>query len=113
MRLSASRTQKRRYRGAEQQLNVRIGLGTASRTVPRIAFVGRVTERGLLEHARTQARSGSRQLVTLSGEPGIGKTRLASHAALGANADGFAVSWGACSEDLAVTGSIRASCGAG
>ena len=40
-------------------------------------------------------------MVLLSGEPGIGKTRLASYAALGANADGFAVCWGACSEDLA------------
>ena len=77
-------------------------LPEALRTVPRIAFVGRVTERGLLEHSRKQARSGSRQVVTLSGEPGIGKTRLASYAALGANADGFAVCWGACSEDLAV-----------
>ena len=40
-------------------------------------------------------------MMLLSGEPGIGKTRLASYAALGANADGFAVCWGACSEDLA------------
>ena len=40
-------------------------------------------------------------MVFLSGEPGIGKTRLASYAAMGANADGFAVCWGACSEDLA------------
>ena len=40
-------------------------------------------------------------MVLLSGEPGIGKTRLASYAALGANAEGFAVCWGACSEDLA------------
>lgn len=77
-------------------------LPEALRTVPRVAYVGHVTERGLLERARNQARSGSRQVVLLSGEPGIGKTRLASYAALGANADGFAVCWGACSEDLAV-----------
>ena len=76
-------------------------LPEALRTVPRVAFIGRETERGLLEVARTAARSGSRQVVLLSGEPGIGKTRLASYAALGANADGFAVCWGACSEDLA------------
>jgi tetratricopeptide (TPR) repeat protein len=76
-------------------------LPEALRTVPRVAYVGRVTERGLLEHARNEARSGARQVVLLSGEPGIGKTRLASYAALGANADGFAVGWGACSEDLA------------
>ena len=76
-------------------------LPEALRTVPRVAYVGRVTERGLLERARNAARSGARQVVLLSGEPGIGKTRLASYAALGANADGFAVCWGACSEDLA------------
>ncbi len=76
-------------------------LPEALRTVPRVAYVGRVTERRQLEHARNEARSGARQVVLLSGEPGIGKTRLASYAALGANVDGFAVCWGACSEDLA------------
>ena len=76
-------------------------LPEALRTVPRIAYVGREVERGLLELARGEVRSGARQVVFLSGEPGIGKTRLASYAALGANADGFAVCWGACSEDLA------------
>ena len=74
----------------------------ALRVVPRIAYVGRETERGLIEQARSHARSGARQVMLLSGEPGIGKTRLASYAALGANADGFGVCWGACSEDLAV-----------
>lgn len=71
------------------------------RVVPRIAYVGREAERGLLDVARTHARKGARQVVLLSGEPGIGKTRLASYVALGANADGFAVCWGGCSEDLA------------
>ena len=76
-------------------------LPAALRVVPRIAYVGRETERALIEQARSHARSGARQVVLLSGEPGIGKTRLASYAALGANADGFGVCWGACSEDLA------------
>ena len=71
------------------------------RFVPRIAYVGRESERGLLELARKGARTGARQVVLISGEPGIGKTRLASYTALGANADGFAVCWGGCSEDLA------------
>jgi class 3 adenylate cyclase len=75
-------------------------LPEALRTEPRVAYVGRVTERRLLDHARNEARSGTRQVVLLSGEPGIGKTRLASYAALGANSDRFAVCWGACSEDL-------------
>src|SRR5262249_26049145 len=68
------------------------------RSVPRLAYVGREPERGLLKDTRDEARSGSRRLMLLAGEPGIGKTRLASYAALGANADGFAVCWGACSE---------------
>ena len=41
-------------------------------------------------------------MVLLSGEPGIGKTRLASYAAHDAHAEGFAVVWGACTEELAV-----------
>jgi predicted ATPase len=44
---------------------------------------------------------GRRRTRSLAGEPGIGKTRLASHAALRAHAEGFAVCWGACSEDVA------------
>ena len=76
-------------------------LPEALRTAPRIAYVGRKPERGLLEVARAQVRAGDRRVVLLSGEPGIGKTRLASYAALAANADGFAVCWGACGEDLA------------
>ena len=83
-------------------------LPEALRGVPRVAYVGREVERGLLELARSEARSGARRVVLLSGEPGIGKTRLASYAALGANADGFAVCWGACSEDLAAPGASPA-----
>ena len=75
-------------------------LPEALRTVPRVAYVGREVERGRLELARSETRSGARRVVFLSGEPGIGKTRLASYAALGANTDGFAVCWGACSEDV-------------
>jgi hypothetical protein len=71
------------------------------RGVPRLAYVGRGTERATLDQARASARSGERRVVLLSGEPGIGKTRLAAYSALGANADGFAVCWGACSDDLA------------
>jgi AAA ATPase domain len=47
-------------------------------------------------------RDGARQVVLLSGEPGIGKTRLSSYAAHRAHAEGFAVCWGSCSEELAV-----------
>jgi len=72
------------------------------RSVPPLAYVGRVEERGALEEAVNLARAGQRQVVLLSGEPGIGKTRLASYAAHDAHSDGFAVVWGACTEELAV-----------
>ena len=63
-------------------------------------------ERAALEEAMKLARAGQRQVVLLSGEPGIGKTRLASYAAHGAHAEGFAVCWGACAEELG--GAVRA-----
>ncbi len=72
------------------------------RSVPPVSYVGRVEERAALAEAMNLARSGQRQVVLLSGQPGIGKTRLASYAAHSAHAEGFAVAWGACSEDLAV-----------
>jgi class 3 adenylate cyclase len=73
----------------------------ALRSVPRAPYVGRVDARALMERSRGLARAGNRRAVLLAGEPGIGKTRLASHAALRAHAEGFAVCWGACSEDVA------------
>ena len=72
------------------------------RSAPRAAFVGREAERALMERSRSQARAGARQVVLVSGEPGIGKSRLASFSAHGAHGEGFAVLWGACSEELAV-----------
>ena len=50
------------------------------RSVPPVSYVGRVEERAALEEAMVLARDGARQVVLLSGEPGIGKTRLASYA---------------------------------
>lgn len=72
------------------------------RSVPRLSYVGRVGERDMVERARKATRDGRRSLVLVSGEPGIGKTRLAAYEALGAHQEGFAVLWGSCSEDLAV-----------
>jgi class 3 adenylate cyclase/tetratricopeptide (TPR) repeat protein len=72
------------------------------RSVPPVSYVGRVEERAGIEEAMVLARDGARQVVLLSGEPGIGKTRLSSFAAHRAHAEGFAVCWGACSEELAV-----------
>ena len=72
------------------------------RTAPRAAFVGRDDARAVVERSRSRARTGARQVVLVSGEPGIGKSRLSSFSAHGAHGEGFAVLWGACSEELAV-----------
>src|SRR5271156_1193650 len=72
------------------------------RSVPPVSYVGRVEERAAIEEAMVLARDGARQVVLLSGEPGIGKTRLSSYGAHRAHAESFAVCWGTCSEELAV-----------
>ncbi|NBH08517.1 AAA family ATPase, partial [Amycolatopsis sp. SID8362] len=60
-------------------------------------FVGRVRESELLATRLDEARSGRARLVLITGEPGIGKTRLAQE--LGARADGVPVAWGRASDD--------------
>ncbi|MCA1845486.1 MAG: AAA family ATPase, partial [Actinobacteria bacterium] len=68
----------------------------------RVAFVGRSAEREVLEQAWKRAREGVRQLVLIAGEPGVGKTRLATEVALSAHGNGAAILLGVCDEDLAV-----------
>ncbi len=65
----------------ETALSARWPLPAVLRSVPPVAYVGRGSERAALDGALALARGGSRQAVLLSGEPGIGKTRLASFAA--------------------------------
>jgi DNA-binding SARP family transcriptional activator len=72
------------------------------RPAPTSAFVGRAGERAVIARSRDQASEGARRVVLVSGEPGIGKSRLAAFAAHCAHREGFAVLWGACSEELAV-----------
>ena len=59
-------------------------------------LVGRDAELAVLDALITQAKAGVGGVVLLTGEPGVGKTRLAragtEHAA------GTMVSWGACRE---------------
>ena len=49
-----------------------------------------------------EARSGPLRLALISGEAGIGKTRLCAHLALYASAEGATVLYGRCDEDLGV-----------
>ena len=55
---------------------------------------GRRSELALIAKAIEQARQGVPSTIALVGEPGIGKTRLASEAAAVATAGGFATWWG-------------------
>src|SRR5262249_36853257 len=62
-------------------------------------FVGRERELGLLRGRLADARRSRGQLVLISGEPGIGKTRLAERFAEEARSADVLVGWGRASED--------------
>ncbi|MEV5981811.1 AAA family ATPase [Streptomyces sp. NPDC052114] len=63
----------------------------AVRTVGASAFVGRERELGLLDRVVGAARSGAGGAVFLTGEDGVGKSRLAAEAAERASARGLRV----------------------
>jgi class 3 adenylate cyclase/tetratricopeptide (TPR) repeat protein len=65
-------------------------------------FVGRAAERERLLTAWKEAVTGMRRVALVSGEPGVGKTRLASELARAAHDDGATVLYGRCEEDLGV-----------
>jgi tetratricopeptide (TPR) repeat protein len=69
--------------------------------VPPVGYVGRREETELLVTMWDKARSGDRQVGLIAGEPGIGKTRLATHTAIERHSDGATVLYGRCQEDLA------------
>jgi predicted ATPase len=62
-------------------------------------FVGRQREMGELKAALEETLSGRGRLVTLVGEPGIGKTRTAQELATYAGLRGAQVLWGRCYEE--------------
>jgi class 3 adenylate cyclase/tetratricopeptide (TPR) repeat protein len=70
--------------------------------LPEVGFVGRTAERKQLTAAWMGAQQGHRQVALLAGEPGIGKTRLATYTALRAYEEGATVLYGRCDEDLGV-----------
>lgn len=62
-------------------------------------FVGRERELSALHSALDLALSGKGSIVTITGEPGIGKTRIAQVLAESAAKRGVQTLWGRCSED--------------
>lgn len=62
------------------------------------AFAGRAKERAALDDAWTQTSGGACRLVFLAGEPGIGKTRLASEFASDVAGRGGTILAGRCDE---------------
>jgi class 3 adenylate cyclase len=75
-------------------------LPTVLRSVPQVSYVGRAEERGWMRGIASEVRAGQRRIVFISGEPGVGKTRLAAHTALEHHNAGSTICWGAAAEDL-------------
>ena len=73
----------------------------AARMQVQRAFVGRERERAELRAALDDADNGRGRLFLISGEPGIGKTRLADELAAEAASRGMRVAWGRCWETAA------------
>ncbi|MFN0026429.1 MAG: ATP-binding protein [Acidimicrobiales bacterium] len=65
-------------------------------------FVGRMAEQQRLRHALADTARAAPTVIWLAGEPGIGKTRLATELATTLHPDGWAVLFGRCDEGLAV-----------
>jgi class 3 adenylate cyclase len=77
-----------------------VPLPAGLREVPPVGYVGRVDERERVRARWDAASDGRRQALLVSGEAGIGKTRLTTHAALDFHAEGAVVLYGHCAEGL-------------
>lgn len=67
---------------------------------PTLGLYGRAAEQTVIARCWSAAKQGQRQVVLLGGEPGIGKTRLATEAARIAHREGDIVLFGSCDEDI-------------
>jgi class 3 adenylate cyclase/tetratricopeptide (TPR) repeat protein len=86
----------------EPLLSTGIALPERLREVPATGYVGRQAERDRLTELWADADERSLQLALISGEAGVGKTRLATHLALQVREQGATVLYGRCDEDLGV-----------
>ncbi|MDQ1509399.1 MAG: hypothetical protein QOG50_1243 [Actinomycetota bacterium] len=77
-------------------------LPTALSVHEQLPFVGREPAQAVLFSAWERAESGDRRTVLVSGEPGIGKTRLSEEFARELHARHATVLYGRCDEDLGV-----------
>ena len=69
---------------------------------PAVGVVGRDAEIGVIDEAIKRVANGTdREVLLISGEPGLGKTTLVAEAARAAAEDGACVLFGHCEEDLA------------
>jgi DNA-binding SARP family transcriptional activator len=91
--IAAARSGGSAHGGSRRALTSRLRAPSGS------AFVGREREREILEDALADEQ-GSMQTVLISGEPGIGKTRLISEFATRAHARGIQVAGGRCDSGL-------------
>ena len=69
----------------------------------RSPFVGRWDALGWLRAQWSDARGGAGRLAVIAGDPGIGKTRLASELARAAHSEGAAVLLGRCHEEVLIS----------
>ncbi|MEO8179928.1 MAG: AAA family ATPase [Deltaproteobacteria bacterium] len=67
---------------------------TQNRSTPRRIWLGREQEVAELEAGLAELRAGRGSLFLITGEPGIGKTRLSDEVGRSASAQGIAVHWG-------------------
>ncbi|HWB69244.1 MAG TPA: BTAD domain-containing putative transcriptional regulator, partial [Solirubrobacterales bacterium] len=66
-----------------------------------VAFVGRTEELGLLAQLWAESSAGTRQIVLVGGEPGVGKTRLVTEFAQRVHGGGATVLYGRADEEAA------------
>jgi DNA-binding SARP family transcriptional activator len=91
-----------RTAGAGRVADAREAGGAGSGTSAPAPFVGRDAELAVLGAAWDHAAGGARHVVVVTGEAGIGKTRLATEAARRVSAQGGLVLFGRCDEEAIV-----------